>query len=110
MTTTASPKTGALRVWHIPQIPGKPFHVDVASVREGALLLRALANYDLFQFKNRIKPDYANAQGLEVFEDGEWGEWCDDNGNDIGAATDAILAASPNAKPKQIRGRRVVAS
>jgi hypothetical protein len=46
-----TPKTGALRVWHIPQIPGKPFRVGVATLREGALLLRVLADYDLFQIQ-----------------------------------------------------------
>lgn len=105
---SATPKTGALRVWHIPQVPGKPFHVDVATLREGALLLRALADYDLFQFKNRIKPDYCNAQGLEVFEDGEWSDWYNEEGDDIRAAGEALLAA-PAEKPKRIRGRRLVA-
>ncbi len=87
-----TPKTGALRVWHIPQVPGKPFRVDVATPREGALLLRALADYDLFQFKSRIRPDYCNAQGLEVFEDGEWCEWESPDGADIGSVVDTLLA------------------
>jgi hypothetical protein len=69
-----------LRVWWIPQIPGKPFHADVASVREGALMLDTLERYDLFQFENNIKPDYANAGGLSMFdpddkEDGPDGSW-----------------------------------
>lgn len=72
-----------LRVWHIPQIPGAPFHVDVESVDAARLVLRSLADYDAFQFNHNIKPDYANAQGLEVFEDGEWCEWSDDEGRDI---------------------------
>jgi hypothetical protein len=63
------------RVWHIPQIPMKPYHVEVSSVQTGVLVLRTLADYDLFQYENKIKPDYANAQGLEVFEDGEWVEY-----------------------------------
>lgn len=102
-----TPKTGALRVWHIPQIPGKPFHVDVATLREGALLLRALADYDLFQFQNRIKPDYANTQGLEVYKGGEWCEWESPDGDEIGDVANELLAAPPE-KPKRIRGRRLV--
>jgi hypothetical protein len=69
------PKPGALRTWHIPQVPGKPFQVRVRSLREAKLLLRTLANYDAFQFENRIKPDYSNAQGLEEFDGKEWSEW-----------------------------------
>lgn len=77
-------KIGALRVWHIPQIPGKPFRVPVASPEDAQRVLGLLADYDLFQFKNKIKPDYCNAQGLEVYEaDGgegepDWCEWCDE--------------------------------
>jgi len=70
----------ALRVWWIPQVPGKAFHVTVKSPGEAQKLLTALADYDLFQFENKIKPDYCNAGGLEVFEDGDWTEWADEDG------------------------------
>lgn len=68
-------KTGQLRVWWIPQMPMNPFYVNVESPEQAKFLLEALANYDLFQFENRVKPDYSNAGGLEVFEDGDWSEW-----------------------------------
>lgn len=71
-----------LRVWHIPQVPGKAFHIEVSSVKEGVMVMDALANYDLFQFEHNIKPDYANAQGLQMFEDSEWTDWCIDDGVD----------------------------
>lgn len=61
------------RVWWIPQIPGKPFFVDeVPTLAEAKRLMVILADYDLFQFHNRIKPDYSNAGGIEVFVNGEW--------------------------------------
>lgn len=72
-----------LRVWHIPQVPMKPFYVSVASVNEAILILTTLWDYDAFQYENKVKPDYCNASGLEVFEDGEWCDWCDEDGNDI---------------------------
>lgn len=72
------------RVWWIPQLPGKPFHVEVAGPVEAQKLLTVLADYDLFQFNNYIKPDYANAGGLEVLQGDEWLEWDDDEtGEDI---------------------------
>lgn len=74
-----SPKEGDLQVWHIPQIPGKPFLVSVSSILEAKLLLNVLVEYDLFQYENNIKPDYSNSNGLEVFN-GEWLEWEDDMG------------------------------
>ena len=71
-----------LRVWWIPQVPMKPFHVEVESVYEAKKLLKTLALYDIFQFEHNIKPDYSNAGGLEVFEEGEWTEWYDEDSGD----------------------------
>lgn len=75
-----------LRVWWIPQVPGKPFHVSVGSVAEGVKMMNTLASYDLFQFENNIKPDYCNAGGLQLFDatdtkdgpDGSWVDWYDE--------------------------------
>lgn len=74
-----------LRVWHIPQVPCKAFHVHVDSPEEAVKIMDMLAMYDLFQYENRIKPDYCNAQGLEEFdeEEQEWLEWYSDDGMDI---------------------------
>lgn len=80
-------RTEALRVWWIPQIPGKPFRVEVASVAEARKILSTLADYDRFQYKHTIKPDYCNAGGLEVEQDSDepfdWAEWRDDDDNDV---------------------------
>ena len=69
-----------LRVWWCPQIGAEIplFTVDVATVRQGVAIMDALADYDLYQFNNKIKPDYSNTGGLEVLESsGEWEEWYD---------------------------------
>jgi hypothetical protein len=59
----------------------KAFDVDVESVKEGAKILDVLADYDLFQLDNNIKPDYCNAGGLIMLdtddkEDSPEGSWC----------------------------------
>ncbi len=72
-----------LRVWHIPQIPMKPFYVKVKSIEEGAKILTVLADYDLFQYKNNIKPDYSNMGGLQEFDEEGWSDWYNDDGEDI---------------------------
>lgn len=78
------PKKGDLRVWWIPQVPMPPFRVNVPDLESANLLLDALAQYDLFQLKHNVRPDYCNAGGLERFEDGEWSDWyCDDTGSDF---------------------------
>lgn len=66
---------GKLRVWHIPQIPGKSFYVEVQTIDEGVRVCDILADYDLFQFDNKIKPDYSNASGIERFENDGVDEW-----------------------------------
>lgn len=79
-------KVGDLKIWHIPQVPMKGFEVSVDSLEEAIKLLDALAQYDIFQFENNIKPDYCSAQGIIVLEDdGEWCEWCNEDGDDIDA-------------------------
>lgn len=71
-----------LQVWWIPQVPMKPFEVEVDSVETGVKILDVLAKYDAFQYENRIKPDYSNAGGLYIWDedsDGEgnpgWVDW-----------------------------------
>jgi hypothetical protein len=78
-------KEGQLQVWWIPQVPMTPFAVHVLNIAEAILVLKTLANYDAFQFEQNVKPDYCNAGGLNVWEGGEWVDWYDDDGDDIGA-------------------------
>ena len=81
-------KIGQLRVWHIPQVPGKSYKIDVKDLNEAKTVLRCLAEYDAFQYENKIKPDCCNTQGLEEYQDlgdGEfdWCEWQNENGETI---------------------------
>ena len=63
------------RVWWIPQIPMTRFEVDVDTLEAGRKICDVLADYDKFQFKNKIKPDYCNAGGI-VFSHPQY-EGCD---------------------------------
>jgi hypothetical protein len=70
------PKQGSLRVWHVPQIPGAPFYVPVVNVAQAKLVLKLLGDYDAFMLANHVRPEYSNANGLEVYyELGGWQEW-----------------------------------
>ena len=75
-----------LRVWHNCQA-GKVdnFYVEVESIEQAWKILNVLWNYDLFQYENKVKPDYCNMSGLEYFDEEEqgWREWYDDDGYDI---------------------------
>lgn len=61
-----------LRVSHFPQVPCKPFTVEVKDEEQAHLMVEALANQHLFLFDNNFIPDYANILLVEMFEDGEW--------------------------------------
>ena len=69
-----------LRILHFPQVPCKPFIVEVDNLKEAKKIMDMLADYDLFQFENRIKPDYCNTSVLEEYceEEREWFTWCDE--------------------------------
>lgn len=69
-----------LRVSHFPQVPCKPFVVEVKDLEEAKKVSDVLANYDLFQFHNNIKGDYANATVVEEYDEteGEWISWSDE--------------------------------
>jgi hypothetical protein len=78
-------KVGDLQVWWIPQVPGKSFEVPVDSLEMGVKIMNTLAFYDIFQYENKIKPDYCNAGGINVWSDdcdGErnegWNSWYDE--------------------------------
>jgi hypothetical protein len=65
-----------LRVWWIPQVPMESFVYSVPTVQAARLLCDALAQYDLFQYKHNVKPDYDNAGGASwrhpELTGGEW--------------------------------------
>ena len=91
-------KKGDLRVYWHPQVPCPAFYVPVKTPTEAAKILEVLANYDIFQFENRIKPDYANAGGLQVCDpddkDGVWSDWYDEEtGYDIDEWWNDVLSS-----------------
>lgn len=69
---------GDLRVWWIPQIPGKPFTVRVKDPEEGMRILEVLASYDMFQLHHRIKPDFSNVGDLQQWDGEDWMDWGED--------------------------------
>ena len=68
-----------LRVAHFPQVPCNAFIVEVSSLEEAKKVSDLLADYDLFQFENRIKPDYSNVTVVEEYSEVDgWVSWCDE--------------------------------
>lgn len=72
---------GDLRVWYIPQVPMKPYEVDVPRrsstndstyLEQAAFVLEAIVGLSIFEFENRVKPDYSDAVGISCFDGEEW--------------------------------------
>lgn len=63
--------TNKLRVLHFPQIPCKPFTVEVANETEAYNILNILADQHLWLFENNIIPDYSNSLIVEMFDEEE---------------------------------------
>jgi hypothetical protein len=83
-----NPKEGDLMIWWIPQVPMDPYCYPVKTIREAKLVLEILRQYDAFQFDHNVKPDYSSVGGLEVFEDGYWTTWYNEDGDDIDEVDD----------------------
>lgn len=90
------PVVGDLRVFWIPQVPGEPFYIDVGTVETGVMFMEILAKYDLFQFETRVKGDYSNAGGLEIYEENSDGKgnpgWNDWEDSDTGEGAEEYVA------------------
>lgn len=63
-----APKTHRFRVWWIPQVPGTTFYSEEVTTFAAAKAIDVtLGRYDIFQYENRIKPDFANAGGIKYW-------------------------------------------
>lgn len=96
------------RVWWIPQVPMKAFRREVDTLVEARTLINVLAEYDLFQFENNIKPDYCNAGGIEVWdpEVEEWSTVEDDDEEKDFPWLDVDADSAPNLEKLAQRPRR----
>ena len=92
------------RIWYIPQVPWRPFQEYADTKEEWIKLLQTVIKFSIFEFSERIKPDYSDASGMEYFYTDEqsieyadeenmveeidgvrgvWLEWYDDEWNDV---------------------------
>ena len=80
------PTEGQLRVWWIRNVPNEPDLYDVANIQEAIAVIEENTGLDL-----NAPQVTSNAGGLEVYEDGEWVEYYDEEGRDI----DEIIDSAP---------------
>lgn len=79
------PEEGDLAVWRIVNVPGTPRWFAVPDPFIGAFFIQALSIADLGN-----DGIFTNAMGLCIYEDGEWTEWYDEDGEEIDIYTTLV--------------------
>lgn len=77
--------TNKLRVAHYPQVPSKPFTVNVKDEEQAYLVMKALSDQHIFLYKENMIPDYSNVVCVDMWDenaDWEWNPWWIDYFND----------------------------
>lgn len=60
------------RIWYIPQIPMDAFTKEVEDLDTAKLLLNTIIDFSIFEYNHRVKPDYADASGIDRWDGEEW--------------------------------------
>lgn len=60
------------RAWYIPQVPMAAFDYEAPTKEEATRILDAITKFSIFEYENRIKPDYSDVGGVQELVDGEW--------------------------------------
>ena len=69
-----------LRLCYVHNVPNNPVFIDVDSVKQAIDIKEVIANVMLDLQENNQIPDFSNVFWLEVFEDDEWLEWTNEDG------------------------------
>ena len=64
-----------LRVLHYPNVPCKPFEVEVKDEFEAYKICEVIATQHLWLFENKFIPDYANVIIVQMWDEEECMEW-----------------------------------
>lgn len=65
-----------LRIAHYPQVPCEPYIVNTDNIGEALKIKDVLCYYDIFQYENKIKPDYCNVSIIQGYDE-QYKEWYD---------------------------------
>lgn len=78
------------RAWYIPQVPMESFKFECDTAEEAIMIYTAIVKFSIFEFKNRVKPDYSDAwwvqyynEDIQDWEDLENLEWYEDWGDEL---------------------------
>jgi len=75
-TEISSSKEDDMRIWWREIEPQTLYYVPVRNIQEAVIVFAQFVC-------NGLQKDWSNAGGLEVYRNGEWEEWYDEDGEDI---------------------------
>lgn len=64
------------KAWYIPQVPMKAFEVERGTAVEAQAALDLITAFSIFEFENKVKPDYSDTGGVAEWDETEQ-EWID---------------------------------
>jgi hypothetical protein len=64
------------KAWYIPQVPMKAFEVEASTAAKAQTVLNILTDFSIFEFENKVKPDYCDAGGVVEWDEAAQ-EWFD---------------------------------
>lgn len=62
------------RAVYVPQVPMHALTIETKSLEHAAVALESIIQLSIFEFKNRVKPDYSDFAGVERWDEDEQ-EW-----------------------------------
>ena len=70
------------RAWYVAKMPMKAFTVETTNAIDAEKILDVLEDFSLFEIQNNVKPDYAEAGGIDIWDE-EYQEWTDYHPEDV---------------------------
>lgn len=70
------------KAWYIPQVPMKAFEVETSTAAEAQATLDLITAFSIFEYDNKVKPDYSDAGGVEEWDETDQ-EWFDHEPVDV---------------------------
>lgn len=83
-------KAERFRAVYVPQVPMHALTVEVTSLEQAVVALESITALSIFEFKNRVKPDYSDFGTIERWDDEEQ-DWEDVDEEDYADLAEALV-------------------
>lgn len=78
------------RAVYVPQVPMHALTVEVSSLEQAVIALESITALSIFEFENRVKPDYSDFGTIERWDDEEQ-DWEDVDEEDYADLVESLV-------------------